>query len=106
MLRLIYLKRGERSTQVDQDSWWRTWHDMSIQVDPLTHLRHEILSSGKRGVTSPYGDFWRKWRKVRPDINSEMTDKLITSTRMYFGVATAQGYEWEGCATLSRTTDT
>ena len=30
----------------------------------LTYYRNEILSEGKRGLSAPYGEYWRKWRKV------------------------------------------
>jgi hypothetical protein len=33
-------------------------------VSPQTHDRHEILSGGKRGLSAPYGEHWRRWRKV------------------------------------------
>jgi hypothetical protein len=81
------------------------WH-VSFFVDPLTYSRHEILSSAKRGVTSPYGDYWRRWRKVKFMINLE--NRLIISTRMLclFGIASAHSDEWEGCAVLPRTTGT
>jgi len=26
---------------------------------------HEILSEGKRGLSAPYGEHWRKWRKFQ-----------------------------------------
>jgi hypothetical protein len=84
-----------------------TWHISSL-VDPPTFSRHEILSSGKRGVTAPYGDYWRRWRKVKLIINPAMTNRLIMSTRISYllGIASAHGDEWEGCAALPRATDT
>ncbi|KAH9169386.1 cytochrome P450 [Lactarius sanguifluus] len=27
--------------------------------------RHDILSGGKRGLSAPYGDHWRRWRKLQ-----------------------------------------
>jgi len=32
---------------------------------PRFVVAHEILSSGKRGVSSTYGDYWRRWRKLQ-----------------------------------------
>jgi hypothetical protein len=69
--------------------------------DPLMYCRHEILSDGKRGLSAPYGEHWRRWRKVDYHYtNMEMTDKLMTWTRIFFGVASAHGDEREGCAVL------
>jgi hypothetical protein len=31
---------------------------------PRFVVSHEILSDGKRGVSAPYGDYWKRWRKV------------------------------------------
>jgi hypothetical protein len=40
------------------------------------------------------------------NFNSEITNNLDTSTRIYFGVVSAHRDEWEGCTVLSRATDT
>ncbi|KAI0055361.1 cytochrome P450 [Artomyces pyxidatus] len=32
---------------------------------PRLIVAHEILSGGMRGTTMPYGDKWRKWRKIQ-----------------------------------------
>ncbi|KAI0030871.1 cytochrome P450 [Vararia minispora EC-137] len=32
---------------------------------PRLVTAHDILSGGLRGLTSPYNDYWRKWRKIQ-----------------------------------------
>ncbi|KAJ3559622.1 hypothetical protein NM688_g227 [Phlebia brevispora] len=32
---------------------------------PRQIMAHEILSNGMRGISSPYGKYWRAWRKVQ-----------------------------------------
>ncbi|KAI0274536.1 cytochrome P450 [Russula aff. rugulosa BPL654] len=32
---------------------------------PRFVVPHEILSGGKRGLSAPYGDHWRRWRKLQ-----------------------------------------
>lgn len=32
---------------------------------PRMVVAHEILSGGKRGLSAPYGDHWRRWRKLQ-----------------------------------------
>ncbi|KAH9048920.1 cytochrome P450, partial [Lactarius hengduanensis] len=32
---------------------------------PRLVVAHDILSGGKRGLSAPYGDHWRKWRKLQ-----------------------------------------
>jgi len=71
----------------------------------LACYSHEILSEGKRGLSAPYGEHWRKWRKVNLLLTRRRM-KFITPTRIYFGVAPARGDEWQGCAILPRATDT
>lgn len=38
------------------------WNANGLYISGMN--RHEILSGGLRGLTSPYGEYWRKWRKV------------------------------------------
>lgn len=32
---------------------------------PRLVVAHDILSGGKRGLSAPYGDHWRRWRKLQ-----------------------------------------
>lgn len=65
------------------------------------------MSDGKRGASAPYGDYWKRWRKVNYLYQyGGFTDKLIILIWISFGVASAHGDEWESCVVLPRATNT
>ncbi|KAI0298398.1 cytochrome P450 [Multifurca ochricompacta] len=45
---------------------------------PRLVVAHDILSGGKRGLSSPYGDHWRRWRKLQ---HMGMNGKIALSYR-------------------------
>ncbi|KAH8986988.1 cytochrome P450 [Lactarius hatsudake] len=44
------------------NSGYRKRSDILFQDWDKTRYRYDILSGGKRGLSAPYGDHWRRWR--------------------------------------------